>query len=95
MPGAILPRLEANCFDASAATSRTKPALPPPPDLPRYFTIEQTAARLGYSYQSISMFIQEGRLPVIDIALQLGKTRALYRIREDATLAPKIINTFS
>ena len=62
------------------------------PDLPvRYLTMEQTAARLGYSYRSVAAFVAEGRLPAIDIALQPGKTRALLRIREDATVRPKTV----
>ena len=65
-------------------------ATPPSPDLPRFLTMEQTAARLGLSYQTVALFIQEGRLPAVDIASQPAKTRALYRIREDATVGPKL-----
>ena len=61
-----------------------------PPDVPRYLTINQTAARLGYSRQTVAMMIQEGRLAAVNIALTDTKTRAVYRIRADAVAVPKI-----
>ena len=50
----------------------------------RHLSIEQAASRLGYSYQTVAAMILDGRLPAVNIALQPGKTRALYRIPEDA-----------
>ena len=46
----------------------------------RYLTIEQTAGRLGRSNQEVSVLIQEGRLPAVNISLEPGHTRAHYRI---------------
>ena len=60
------------------------------PDLPRFLTIDQTAARLGYSRQTVVMMIQEGTLPAVNIAPSGGKTRALYRVRADAVAIPRI-----
>ncbi len=55
-----------------------------PPDVPRYLTIKATAARLGYSYQTVTMFVLEGRLPAVNIATRPGQTEACWRIPADA-----------
>lgn len=64
--------------------SKSKAPTSSAPGLPRYLTIQATAARLGYSRHTIAMMIQEGRLPAVNIAIRPGKTEACYRIRADA-----------
>ena len=51
-----------------------------------HLTIEETATRLGYSRQTVAALILEGRLAAVNIALQPGKSRALYRVPENATV---------
>ena len=67
-----------------------------PTGLPgRYLTIDQTAVRLGYTIQTIRLFILEGRLPAVDIATNPDGRCSFYRISENATIGPKLASHFA
>lgn len=66
-----------------------------PPEVPRYLTVKATAARLGYSAQTVAMMVQEGRLPAVNIAARPGQTEACYRILASATVAPSFTSSAS
>lgn len=55
----------------------------------RYLNIKDTATRLGFTSQKIYLLVVEGRLAAINISLRPGVSRAVYRIRADAVIAPK------